>query len=211
METKQAANGTVINGAATNGATGQPASGRILSLLAYLLVLIGPLLVLIFGRKNKFSLYHACQALGLIFVAVLVPVLWFGIGWVFTFLSVQAPWFYIVPIAAALLLPVVQRRRKAVRYSERNSWIGILITLIVAAALIYGCWLVLNFLAPIVLPLGGPLLLMAGFSVVIAAYIGLAVAWLIGMVNALRAASKPVPIFGGYGERLYARLGGSEG
>jgi uncharacterized membrane protein len=61
-----------------------------------------------------------------------------------------------------------------------------------------------------VLPLGGPLLLMAGFSVVIAAYIALAVAWLIGMINALRAAWKPVPIFGGYGERLYARLVGNE-
>ena len=187
------------------------APNRILALLTYLVVLVGPLLVLLFGRKNKFSLYHACQALGLLFVALVVPLLWFGIGWVFTFLSVQAPWFYIVPIGIALLLPVVQRRQKAVRYAERNSWIGILITLIVAVALIYGCWLVLNFLAPLVLPLGGPLLLMAGFSVVIAAYLAVAVAWVIGMINALRAAWKPVPIFGGYGERLYARLGGSEG
>jgi uncharacterized membrane protein len=187
----------------------QPAApGRIASLLAYLLVLVGPLLVLLFGRKNKFTLYHACQALGLLFVAVVVPALWFGIGWIFAFLSVQAPWLYIVPIGLALLLPVLQRRQKAVRYAESNSWVGILLTLVVAVVLIYGCWLVLQFLAPFVLPLGGPLLLMAGFSVVIAAYIGLAVAWVIGMINALRAAWKPVPLFGGWGERLYARLAG---
>jgi uncharacterized membrane protein len=184
------------------------ASSRLLSLLAYLLVLVGPLLVLLFGRKNKFSLYHACQSLGLLFVAVVVPLLWFGIGWVFAFLSVQAPWLYIVPIGIALLLPVVQRRQKAVRYAERNSWGSILLTLVVAVVLIYGCWLVLNFLAPLVLPLGGPLLLMAGFSVVIAAYLALFVVWVVGMVNALRAAWKPVPLFGGYGERLYARLAG---
>lgn len=184
------------------------ASSRIVSLLAYLLVLVGPLLVLLFGRKNKFSLYHACQSLGLLFVAVIVPLLWFGIGWIFAFLSVQAPWLYIVPVGFALLMPVVQRRQKAVRYAERNSWLSILLTLVVAVVLIYGCWLVLEFLAPLVLPLGGPLLLMIGFAVVIAAYLALAVAWLVGIINSLRAAWKPVPIFGGYGERLYARLGG---
>jgi hypothetical protein len=78
--------------------------------------------------------------------------------------------------------------------------------LVVAAILIYFSWLALRFLSNLVLPLGGPLLFMAGFSVVIAAYIALAVAWLMGMFNALRAAWKPVPIFGGWGERLYARL-----
>ncbi len=184
------------------------APSRILSLLSYLLVLVGPLLVLLFGRKNKFGLYHACQALGLIFVAVAVPLLWFVIGWLFTFFSVQAPWLYIIPIGLLLLLPVVQRRQKAVRYAERNSWISILLTLVVAAALIYGSWLALRFLSNLVLPLGGPLLFMGGFSVVIAAYIAIFVAWIVGLINALRAAWKPVPIFGGYGERLYARLGG---
>lgn len=192
------------------GAESRPAAaGRILSLLAYLLVLIGPLLVLVFGRKNKFSLYHACQSLGLLFVAIAVPVLWFAIGWIFTFLSVQAPWLYIVPIGLLLLLPVVQRRQKAVRYAERNSWINILLTLAVAAILIYFSWLALRFLSNLVLPLGGPLLLMTGFSVVIAAYLALAVAWVFGMINALRAAWKPVPLFGGWGERLYTRLTGN--
>ena len=99
------------NSSALAGPVTRPgAPNRILALLTYLVVLVGPLLVLLFGRKNKFSLYHACQSLGLLFVAAVVPLLWFVIGWVFTFLSVQVPWLYIVPIGAALLMPVVQRR-----------------------------------------------------------------------------------------------------
>ena len=54
--------------------------------------------------------------------------------------------------------------------------------------------------------MAGPLLLMAGFSIVIAAYLALAVTFVAGMVNALAGAWKAVPIFGGWGESLYARL-----
>jgi hypothetical protein len=65
---------------------------------------------------------------------------------------------------------------------------------------------VIEWLAPIFLPLGGPLLLMAGFSIVIAAAIALVVAWLVGLINALRAQLRPVPVYGGWGERLFSRL-----
>jgi uncharacterized membrane protein len=181
-------------------------SGRIGALLAYVLVLVGPLLLLLFGRKHHFSLFHACQSLSLSLAALAAVALWFTIGWLFTFFSVQAPLLYIIPVAAVLLLPVWQRRARAARYSESGSWVGILITLIVAVALIYMAWLALRFLANIVLPLGGPLLLMSGFSVVIAAYTAILVAWIFGLVNALTARWKPVPLFGGWGERLYDRL-----
>lgn len=194
--------------AGKNGVAENP--NRILSFIAYLIVLIGPLLVLLFGRKNKFSLYHACQSLGLLFIAVAVPLLWLVIGWLFAFISVQAPILYLVPIALLLLVPVVQRRNKAVRYAERWSWLNIGLTLAVAVILIYGCYLVLNWLAPIVLPLAGPLLLYSGFSIVMAAYAALVVAWVVGMINALRAQWKPVPVFGGWGERLYARFAGGQ-
>ncbi len=182
------------------------APSRIVAILAYILVLIGPVLVLLFGRKSRFSLFHACQSLSLTLVAIVVPLLWFAIGWLFTFFSVQAPLLYIIPIGLVLLLPVLQRRNKAVRYSERGSWIGIGITLIVAIALIYGAWLALRFLANIILPLGGPLMLMSGFSIVIAAYTAVLIAWVAGLVNALTARWKPVPLLGGWGEKLYAKL-----
>ena len=185
----------------------KPSAGsRIVALLAYVVVLIVPLLVLLFGRKQRFMLFHACQSLGITFVAIAVPLLWFAIGWIFTFFSVQAPLLYIIPIGLVLLLPVWQRRSKAVRYSEQGSWFGIALTLIVAIALIYMSWLALRFLANIILPLGGPLMLMSGFSIVIAAYIAIVVAWIAGVINALAGRWKLVPILGGWGERLYDRL-----
>jgi uncharacterized membrane protein len=196
-----------LNVEANSSALEQPGAGsRIAAVLAYVVVLVGPLLVLLFGRKHHFSLFHACQSLGLTFAALASVVLWFGIGWLFTFFSVQVPLLYIVPIGLILLLPVWQRRNRAVRYKESGSWFGILLTLIVAAALIFMSWLALRFLANIVLPLGGPLLFMSGFSIVIAAFTAVLVAWIVGLVNSLAARWKPVPLFGGWGERLYDRL-----
>jgi uncharacterized membrane protein len=61
---------------------------RPLAFLAYLLPLVGPLLVLLIGRKNSFALFHACQALGLLFVAVLAPVVWLVISLVI----ITIPW-----------------------------------------------------------------------------------------------------------------------
>jgi uncharacterized membrane protein len=179
---------------------------RFLALLSYLLILIGPLIFILFRRKDKFTLYHACQSLALIGGAIAVPLLWLAIGWTFAFLSVELPILYIVPIAFLLFTPVFRRRQHAVRYKDRWSWLSITLTAVVALALIYGSYLVINWLAPIFLPLGGPLLLMSGFSIVIAAALALVVAWLIGLANALRAQVRPVPVYGGWGERLFSRL-----
>ncbi|HQY94763.1 hypothetical protein [Caldilinea sp.] len=179
---------------------------RFLALLSYLLVLIGPLILILFRRKDKFTLYHACQSLALVAGAVVVPLLWLAIGWTFAFLSVEFPVLYLAPIAIGLFMPVIRRRQHATRYKSRWSGLNILLTAVVAIALIYGSYLVIKWLAPVFLPLGGPLLLMAGFSIVIAAAIALVVAWLVGLTNALRAQLRPVPIYGGWGERLFTRL-----
>ena len=179
---------------------------RLLALLSYLLILVGPLLLILFRRKDKFTLYHACQSLALVGAAIAVPLLWLAIGWTFAFLSVEFPILYLVPLALVLFMPVVRRRRHAVRYKDRWSWMNISLTALVSIALIYASYLVLKWLAPIFLPLGGPLLLMSGFSVVIAAAIVLVIAWLFGLFNALSAQIRPVPIYGGWGERLFARL-----
>ncbi|HIQ04464.1 MAG TPA: hypothetical protein EYH31_02070 [Anaerolineae bacterium] len=48
----------------------------------------------------------------------------------------------------------------------------------------------------------GFLLAAALFSLVIATYIVLAVCWVVGMVYALQAKAKPVPIVGGWAQRL---------
>jgi uncharacterized membrane protein len=66
---------------------------RALAFLAYLLPVVGPLLVLLFNRKNSFALYHACQSLALTAAAIIVPVAWVVIGWILAW----------VPLAGALL------------------------------------------------------------------------------------------------------------
>lgn len=181
---------------------------RFLAILSYLLVLIGPLFFILFRRKDRFTLYHACQSLALVAGAIVVPLLWLAIGWTFAFLSVEFPVLYLVPIAIGLFMPVIRRRQHATRYKDRWSWLTISLTALVAIALVYGSYLVINWLAPVFLPLGGPLLLMGGFSIVIAAAIALVIAWLVGLFNAGSARARPVPIYGGWGERLFTRLTG---
>lgn len=179
---------------------------RLLAVLNYLAPLIAPLLLILFRRKDKFTLYHACQSLALVGGAVVAPLLWLAIGWTFAFLSVEFPILYIAPIALLLFVPVIRRRQRAARYKDRWAWLSIALTVVVAIALIYGSYLVIEWLAPIFLPLGGPLLLMSGFSIVIAAMLALVVAWVVGLINALRALARPAPVYGGWGERLFSRL-----
>jgi hypothetical protein len=45
---------------------------------------------------------------------------------------------------------------------------------------------------------------MASFAVVMAALIVGAVGWVMGMIRALRGIAKPVPMFGGWGQRWFA-------
>ena len=52
------------------------------------------------------------------------------------------------------------------------------------------------------LPLAGPIISVALFALVILAYIFLAATWVIGMVYAFQAEMKPVPVVGGWAERI---------
>jgi len=52
------------------------------------------------------------------------------------------------------------------------------------------------------IPFLGPIVAVSLFSLVIAGYSLLIVAWVTGMVYALRAEAKPVPFVGGWAERL---------
>jgi uncharacterized membrane protein len=99
---------------------------------AYLLSLIGAIIVLLVRRHDRFAVYHAKQSLGILLIAVGVLLGWIVVGWVV-------------------------------------SWIPY-IGFIVAIAL---------------------------FALVIAAYIILAVCWLIGMGYALHEKMQPVPLVGG--------------
>ncbi|MBW7881683.1 MAG: hypothetical protein H3C34_03430 [Caldilineaceae bacterium] len=179
---------------------------RLLAALIYLLLPIGPLLVMLFWRRDKFTLFHACQALGLVLIAIFIPLGWIALGWTLTLASVDAPLLYLAPIALALAIPVFRRQARAARYRDRGSWLKVTVAGLVALALLYVSYLVVNWLTPFVLPLVGPLFLMSAFSLVMAGYVVLVAAWLAGLANALRARPNPVPVFGGLGMRLFARL-----
>ncbi len=114
---------------------------RTLAFIAYLLPVVGPLLVLLFNRRNLFSLYHACQSLAITLGLVVMPVGWIVLGWLLT-------------------------------------WV----------------------------PLVGPLLAAALFTLVIAAYLALIIGWVLGLINSLRAKQTATPVFGGWGERLFMRM-----
>jgi uncharacterized membrane protein len=115
---------------------------RLFAFLAYLLPLIGSLLVFVFDRKNVFARYHACQALVLALIAIFMPVGWLLTAWL-------VAW---VPLAGA--------------------------------------------------PIG-----VALFALMGAAYIALFVAWLVGLYNSAMGKLDATPVFGGWGDRVFDRLG----
>ena len=114
---------------------------RILAWLAYMIPFFRPLLVFLIARKNAFVLYHACQALAVQLLVVLVPLAW---------------------VVSALAV----------------AWI----------------------------PIAGPVIAAGLFALVIAAYGALLVAWMGGMAHVARQQLLPVPLFGDWGTRLYARF-----
>ncbi|GIV70351.1 hypothetical protein [Caldilinea sp.] len=179
---------------------------RLLAALSYLLILVGPLAIVLLRRRDRFTLYHACQSLALVGGAVVVPLLWLVFGWLTAFVSVEYPLLFIIPIGLALFMPVIRQQQRAMRYKGQVSWFSMLSTLAVAAALIYATYRLIEWLAPVLLPLGGALLFMASFSIVMAAALALVIAWVAGIVNALTGQVRPVPVYGEWGQRLFLRL-----
>jgi uncharacterized membrane protein len=67
---------------------------RPLAFFAYLVPLLGPIVVLLVARKNLFALYHAYQALALLLIAALAPVAWAVAAWLVLW----------IPLAGGLLM-----------------------------------------------------------------------------------------------------------
>jgi uncharacterized membrane protein len=111
-------------------------SQRILAFLAYLLSVAGWLLVLLFGRRDRFAVFHMKQSVALLLFILVVTAGWF----LFTWLTAWVPFLFILGAGS--------------------------------------------------------------FSIVMAAYAFAAIAWLIGMSNALRARMVPLPIVGAWASRL---------
>ncbi len=100
-------------------------------------------------------------------------------------------WFYVL---------LFQREDELAVYHAKQS-LGL--TVIALGALVVwalGCWILCW------VPLVGPLLAAASFAQVILVYIFLGAAWIIGMVYALQAKMKPLPMVGSWAERISSRV-----
>ena len=103
---------------------------------------------------------------------------------------------YFVPILGWLYVLLLQKKDKFAVYHAKQS---IMLTIMVLVApVIWGAvaW-ILTWI-----PLAGAIIAAALFALVILTYIFLAAVWVVGMAYALQAKVKPLPIVGGWAERI---------
>ncbi len=65
-------------------------SERIAAFLSYLLLPIGWLVVLLFGRRSAAAVFHCKQAIALVAFVVIAFAAWAGIGWLLTWIPFGA-------------------------------------------------------------------------------------------------------------------------
>lgn len=96
---------------------------------------------------------------------------------------------YLLPIVGPAYILALRRRDEFARYHAVQS-----LTIILAMVLAPAVWIVFSWLIAL-LPFGGVVAAYI-FALVVAAYLAVIVAWVAGIVNALRARRAPVPFFG---------------
>ncbi len=102
---------------------------------------------------------------------------------------------YLLLVIGWLYVLLLHRHDKLAVY---HTWQAIM--LVVAAVLGFLVWAVLGWVI-LIIPLVGPFITAATFSLVIGLYIALVISWLVGMVYALQAKAKPIPFVGRWAER----------
>ena len=103
---------------------------------------------------------------------------------------------YLVPVFGWLYVLLFQRKDEFAVYHAKQSMV--LTITAVAAPLI---WVVVAWVLTLI-PMVGPILAVSLFALVILIYLFLGVVWIMGMANALQALTKPLPIVGGWAERI---------
>ncbi len=103
---------------------------------------------------------------------------------------------YLLSIPGWLYVLRFRREDEFATYHARQS-LGLTVVAIGAPAV----WAIVGWVISWV-PLVGPVVAAAAFALVVLTYIALFAAWIVGMVQAFRGRAKPVPVFGGWAERL---------
>lgn len=103
---------------------------------------------------------------------------------------------YLLSVPGWLYVFLFHRKDELAVYHAKQS---MMLTIVAVGA--PAVWAIIAWLVAWV-PLLGAITAAALFALVILTYILLAVAWILGMVSALRADMKPLPLVGGWAERI---------
>jgi uncharacterized membrane protein len=103
---------------------------------------------------------------------------------------------YLLSIMGWLYVFLFQRKEKLAVYHARQSMMLTIVAIGGPVVWAGAAWIVSW------IPLVGPLLAAASFSIVILTYVALASSWVVGMIYALQAKMKPIPIVGKWAERI---------
>lgn len=107
---------------------------------------------------------------------------------------------YLLPLAGGLIGLIADGDNRLTRVHARQS-----IAAVLALILAFFSWAIVGYVLGMI-PIAGPILAIALFSLVIAMAIFLAANWLISLVMALRGFERTIP----FGNRIAARLFGAE-
>lgn len=103
---------------------------------------------------------------------------------------------YLLPVVGWLYVFLLHRKNGLAVYHAKQSMM-----LTMTAAGVPVAWALVAWIVSWI-PLAGPLIAVTLFTLVILAYIFLTVDWVIGMIYALYARMRPVPLVGRWAERI---------
>lgn len=107
---------------------------------------------------------------------------------------------YLLPVVGWLIGLTVLRRSMTALYHSCQA-----LALTLGLVFVPLIWAVVAWLLAWI-PVAGPTFAIATFSLVVAAIPTLVLAWIVGMINALRDEVLPVPVFGAWGEQIFRGL-----
>lgn len=107
---------------------------------------------------------------------------------------------YLLPVVGSLLVLLINRKNALALYHACQA-----LALFLGMVVVPVGWLIFGWLLAQI-PLVGPILAAGLFALVIAAAMAATIAFVLGMINALRARFIPIPLFGGWGDSAFKQL-----
>jgi len=103
---------------------------------------------------------------------------------------------YLLSFVGALYVLLFRREREFARHHAKQS-LGL--TIVALGVLVV--WVIVSWIVSWI-PLVGPIIAASLFALVIVAYVALVAFWIVGMIRALRAQRRPLPVIGEWVQRL---------